>query len=330
MKKLLAAFLFTVTVQPVQGQEMVLAASEMARTLALEMKERGKTRVAVATFRDHLGAVTLVGAFFSEEVTSQLLVFKGNNLSVVERSRTDAVLAEQKLGLDGLRESGKLDAFVKILQVDALVVGTITTLPELGNRMRVNARLIAVPSGEGLASASVFVPLTSPRTDQPDSPPTVKQDELLKQGIPGPGGRVAPLSSRSVAVCPAAGQAQQTVESDDFSFALRCCRATGDKVTCDFIITNQRDDRGLNIYGNSRVFDEFGNEYYVVEGKLGNTRRDWGTAGPSALSNHLVSDIPIKAELSFAKIATEAQLLTVLEIICLNSSVQFRNVPVTR
>ncbi len=300
MKRFLAAVLLIVTALPVHGQEIVVAASDMARTLALEMKEQGKTRVAVATFRDHLGAVTPVGAFFAEELTSQLLIFKGNSLTVVERSRTDAVFAEQKLGLDGLRESKKLDAFVKILQVDALVVGTITKLPELGNRMRINARLIGVPSGEGLASASVFVPLTS----LPDSLPSV----------PPP---------------PPAPQAGQVASQDlkGVTYELLGCTKTDRTVMCQLVVTNNLADRTLEVhltprdYERTFLYDQRG--YY-----FGSTRLVIGDVDTTDVvaRKFLIAGIPTSLRIYFKGVPPTIEFIKIFQLGTRDGPLEFRNI----
>jgi TolB-like protein len=293
---------------PLFGQELVFAASDMARTLALEMREQGKRSVAVSTFRNLDGETTPVGAFFAEELTTQLVAVKDEDLVVVERSRTDAIFEEQKLGIDGLRESGKLDAFVKVLEVDALVVGTISTIPELGGKMRINARLIAVPSGEALTSASAFA---RSETTPDRHPPRKSPDEATggSGGSRDPSTPSGPMSQRA----------------DGFLFELDRCEPQGGTLVCTFFVTNQAGDRTLQLISRgSRVVTSSGDGYLAKRKELG-SRSTNGTAGIE-----IVSGIRTRGALHFPGVPPMSGRIPLLEIVCWapngRFSVQFRDV----
>jgi len=90
------------------------------------------------------------------------------------------------------------------------------------------------------------------------------------------------------------------------------------QVTCDFIITNQAEDKTLRIYGRSRVFDEYGNEYSAVAAKLGIETYKFG----GYIYNDLISGIPTKAQVSFLNFPEPSEFLTILELDCSSFKVQ--------
>lgn len=294
-----APFLVCVTTGLASGQEIVFAAEGIARTLALEMREHGKTTVAISSFRElATGQATPVGAFLAEELVTQLTKV-GTDLTVIERSRTDAIFDEQQLGLDGLREPGRLDAFVKVLEVEALVVGTITTLPELGGKSRINARLIAVPTGEILASDSDFVPLKDVKVDP--HPP----------GLPRPIERVSRDSWKTL----------------DFE-ALGCNRRDRD-LLCEILVTNNDHDLEVYFYAsNSFVYDERGSRYEPKQVKVANI------ASNRHVQILLVSEVPTRITLSYEGLppsgVKQVKLLTLRFQAGNTATISLRDVSVTR
>ncbi len=288
-------------------QELDKLSQEMAQDIA----KAGKSTLAVVDFTDLQGNVTALGRFLAEEF-SVALADAGQGFRVIDRTHLASILREHELSETGLIDPSTARELGKITGVEALITGSLTPF---GDSVRIAVKILDTESATIIGSARGNIAKTGAIGD------------LLVAGIGGPGGGPAPASGPVAAPPASQVRAQQTVESDEISFALRGCKVAGGKVTCDFIITNQGKDRDLYLDYRSRIFDEYGNEYAGIDGKLGNKSAKFSR---SSFSNKVISGIPTKAEISFSKIADESRLLTMLEIHCYYFNVQFRNVPVTR
>ncbi|HEX3044631.1 MAG TPA: FlgO family outer membrane protein [Bacillota bacterium] len=109
-----------------------------------------KMRVAVIEFSDLQGNVPDLGKYIAEELTTRLVLT--NQFEVVERTLLNKVMAEHKLSLSGLIDVNSAKEIGKILGVAAIISGTIT---DLGDNVKVNARLINTETGSIAAVASV-------------------------------------------------------------------------------------------------------------------------------------------------------------------------------
>lgn len=111
---------------------------------------RGKATLAVVEFSSLSGGVTDLGRLLSEELITRL--FATGHYKVIERLLLNKAIAEHKLQLQGLVDPRSAKELGKILGVDAIMSGTIA---DLGDSLRVNARLIATETGEVLSVAAV-------------------------------------------------------------------------------------------------------------------------------------------------------------------------------
>lgn len=107
-----------------------------------------KPKIAVVDFTDLEGRVSNLGRLLSEELISRL--FLAGNFRVVERLLLNKTIEEHKLQLQGLVEPRSAKELGKLLGADAIVCGT---LADVGDSVRVNARLISTETGEVLSVA---------------------------------------------------------------------------------------------------------------------------------------------------------------------------------
>lgn len=296
----LSILLVLLASSPLAAQDVVVAASEIAQTLTLGMTEKGKTKVAVASFRDQSGKATPLGGFLAEEIANQVVAFSRGNLRVVERTRTDAIFEEQRLGLDGLREPSNLDAFVRVLEVDALIVGTLTSLPELGDLTRVHARLIAVPTGEVLTSASRSVRLGSVQTAQ------LPEESTLPQGG-----------------VTATGDSWKTIDFEPIR-----CEQEARRTLCHLIVTNNDRDRELSFYFHrTYLYDQTGRRFQASSGKVANL------TGSQDVEMRLVSGVPTAVTVTFEGLPSGVNLVKLLHLYLYSSEwssgeAELRNIPI--
>lgn len=119
-------------------------------------------------------------------------------------------------------------------------------------------------------------------------------------------------------------KAEQVVEENGFKWELQNCRRAGQKVICNFLVTDtgQR-DKELSLIGrSSRMFDLSGNEYRVTANNIGEDKT----------YTNLIRGIPTKASFTFL-LPPEVTKIAVFEIIY-NSSLdelklQFRDINVS-
>jgi TolB-like protein len=104
--------------------------------------------VAVLPF-ETLGGESAGGRIVSERLIPPLV---NSGLEVVERSLLESVMREQKLRLSGLVSASSVRELGRILDVTAVVTGTVTVLKD--DRVEINARLIDTQTAQ-VISASV-------------------------------------------------------------------------------------------------------------------------------------------------------------------------------
>lgn len=125
----------------------------LAEAVGAAARAGGVATVAVVPFRAAGGEDRAGGLALSERLVGRLL--QGGTVDVVERTRLEAVLAEQRLGADGVVDPRRAAALGKVLGADAVITGTYVTLS--GGRVEVHARLIDVESSRVLGAASARV-----------------------------------------------------------------------------------------------------------------------------------------------------------------------------
>lgn len=141
-------------------ESSAIAASELDQRLdgltqqiTKKMGEKSKKKIAVVEFSDLQGSVNNFGRYLSEELITRL-VNSGKFEDVVERRLLTKVISEHKLSLTEIVDPSSAKQLGKILGVDAIVSGTVS---DLGNSLKVNARLIGTETGSIFAAASTTI-----------------------------------------------------------------------------------------------------------------------------------------------------------------------------
>jgi TolB-like protein len=111
-----------------------------------------KSTIAVAEFPDLNGTVTELGQFVAEELITRL--HRSGNFHVIERRQLSKVMAEHELNMSGIVDGSTARQLGQILGVDAIASGTIT---DLGEVLKLNARLISTETGTIFAVAAVEI-----------------------------------------------------------------------------------------------------------------------------------------------------------------------------
>jgi len=124
---------------------------------------------AVLLFQSDGGSIARFDAFVTDDVIRRLS--RAKNLKLIERTRLDLVLAEQKLGESGLISKNDAIKIGSILPVDSVVAGTYRYRDE---KIRVNGRIVDVTTGKVRDTFSFTIPYPARKPAAVDAP--VKTD----------------------------------------------------------------------------------------------------------------------------------------------------------
>ena len=281
-----------------------------------EMKKVTRVAITEFTYGDEFND-------FTRNVQDMLytnLIQRG--MTVVEREKMEQVLNELGKSFSGMIDSSTAAEIGKMLGVEAIVVGTVA---DMGNSVDLRTRLVDVEKGAAITAAQIDV---------------VKDPTIT--GFLGSGVRRSVYGEKGV-TSPKEVKTIQEVNAQSFNFRLVDWRKKGEGIIFNLVITSDQDSWiGMYSYpayiskwsksvkGNTRIFDEFGNEYFTNNIQLGNYIMD---KNRGYVGNTLVANVPMKVIVSFDNFSSQAKIITLLEIRCYANdkffSVQFRNIPIT-
>jgi len=275
----------------------------------------GKKIIAVVDFTDLQGNVTELGRFLAEEL-SVALASAGKGFEVVDRTHLKKIIEEHKLSSTGLIDPQTARELGQIAGVEALIAGSITPF---GDSVRLAVKILDTNTAKMIGASSA------------DIPKTKAIEELLAKGI----GEMTTSSIQApIQTTPSAQrkspQAVQKVEVNNFTFELLQCKISGTSIACTVLITNNAEDRLLQLSGDSRtrVIDDLGNESKFGRLQIGpDSTTNW------VIERSFVSGIPTKAVFTFENLSPQATFVALLEIRCYSDKefkAQLRNIPVTR
>jgi len=304
-----------------QAQELDIQLNNLTNQMVKSLSQENKSKIAIMEFPDLHGNISEFGKFIPEELTTRL--FMTRKFDVLERQLLNKVLDEQNLGLTGLIDASSAAQIGKVLGVEAIVTGTIT---DIGNMIRINARLISTETAGVFAVASVSIEkephivemmnrFSSTAARQNSSPPTVPDQE-----IPAPPQRTPTAPPTSVA--------KATVE--EFEFEVVANTLTPDnRLIIDVVITNKAiGDKEITIRSASRLYDNLGQEYNLSVRSIGTKSIDHH----SHLTHLFISNVPTKMTIEFEKIDPRAESVALLHLSLWNlrNDAQLRNFKINR
>jgi len=244
-------------------------------------------------------------------------------MTVVEREKMEQVLEELGKSFTGMLDSSTAAEIGKMLGVEAIVVGTVA---DMGNSVDLRARLLDVEKGTAITAAQIDVV----------KDPTITG--FLVSGVR------STLYGESGIAPPKEAKIIQEVNIQSFNFKLINWEKKADGIYFELNVTSDQDS-WLGMYsrigytpkfrkdgiGKTRIFDEFGNEYFASNIQLGNYVID---KKYSNVQNTLVAGVPMKVIVSFDNFLSQAKIITLLEIRCYANdkffSAQFRNIPILK
>lgn len=289
------------------AQKIDEVADDLANQIASSLKSGGKNKIAVLGFTDLSSRSIPLGRLISDELTNKLFAKGEGKFQIVERSRIEEVFNEQKLGLSGVLEEKRVQMAGQIAGVDALLTGTIATFE---HQLRINARLIGVPSAKLFSIASAYMDRSGVTDDllRPDPSSPQGKGSVKKQNV-------GPIARK---------------EFKDISVELLECTHTAGLITCKLILTNNGDDSSITIGHNSHediiyIYDQRGYIFRASEVKIGDKRGDtWG------VDKLLITGIPMSLQIFFEEIPPAVESIKILSIRTSIGNIEFRDVPLTK
>lgn len=285
--------------------------NNISAAMAEKIAAAGKTKVAVVDFTDLQGNVTELGRFIAEEFSTSLLIAR-KGFTVIDRTHLIALLKEHKLAAKGLIDPTTAKKLGKIAGAEALITGTLTPL---GESVKITVKLLDTETAALIDANRGNIPMTD----------AIKK--LMETGVGSSTGQKTPSYK------PKTIKSKQSKVEKDFVFDLLHCKISDRTVTCTLMITNNADDIELEIAGESRIYDDFGNEHRAQTVQIANTNRNLN--GLSWIGKVLISGVPTKAILTFQKVSLEATMISSFKIRCEANErgyfwVNFRNIPLTK
>ena len=301
-----------VVIQKPIKDDLDLKLTDLTKQIINSLTETRKSRIAIIEFSDLEGNITQFGKYLSEELITRL--FRTGRFKVVERQFLNKIIEEHKLSYTHFFDEESVKEIGKLLGVDAIASGSVI---DLGDSVKVNARLIATQTGSIFAVASVEIVKDKRVADmiarKAKSPYQKKKIVTKAPESPSPKPE-EPKEEPKVAI--------KRVESNNFTFELNKVTKSDSGVICDLLITNNGEDRNLRLCGkyyskHSRIFDKSGNAYNGDRAELGTAR------GRSAMYL-LPSGIPIKGRVYFEKRSSQADEIVLMELFVVHGNRSIR------
>ena len=284
---------------------------DLSLTMAENIVKAGIKIIAVVDFTDLQGNVTELGRFIAEEF-SVALAGAGKGFELVDRTHLKSIAQEHKLSTTGVIDPKTARELGRIVGVEALLTGVITPFED---SVRLTIKVLETNTAKIIDASAGNIAKTK----------TI--EELMAREIEAPW-------SESPSISPTKTEIIQTVQTEEFLFALKECKLSGKIVTCSFTVTNksEKDLVKVNIVGMySRLYDDLGNEYYANSITIGEESDD------SYVRRILAPQTPTKFILQFREVSPEAKTAVVIVIQVATDSgsgrsedLFFRNIPITK
>jgi TolB-like protein len=195
-------------------------------------------RLAVLDFTDAKGAVTPIGQFLAEELSTQILV--AGELKVAEHIVVDSTLKKFHVTQLEPAQAHAIKQAAKALHADVFLTGSYSDSPD---GFRVTVKLLSPSTVQSLGATRGTIPKTGPLVElikEANKPPVVKVDTAAKPPPPPPG-----LGSHS---------------NEYYQLVVTALHRWNNQVTADLTIENKssRDVKVLCLLQDTLLEDEHG------------------------------------------------------------------------
>jgi len=221
---------------PLTAQEMTgsveAGLQTLARTLLAGLPVDQHPALSVLPFPGADQSCPVLSVYVVDELTTTLVSTVRPRPRVVERQQLEAIIAQNRLD-EFLTDPEQRRRLGGLSGISAVVLGTFATI---GDRLRINARLVAIDTGETTSAAAVSVPRTG------------EIAELLRQSS-GRGRNCLPEPTTRSVLRTSPGMLATTVtrplptgeacqEQDDVRVCTRNVRRNGQDIQLSLVIEN--------------------------------------------------------------------------------------------
>ena len=204
-----------------QAQDVRSQLQQLANDLSKQIEAKGKKRVVIASFLSLDNKETQLGRYMADKFG--IGVMKANtSLQLTDRSQLAQVLRDNKLGAERILDPKTIPTLGRLTGAEVIVTGNYTALD---NSLDITVKAIDLERGVTLAVTEGSISRTS------------EINKLLGQvdeTRPDEGGN-EPVTSTKLNC--------KSRNAAGVLFSLKQCTLTGRTLTCDLIVSNNRDDR---------------------------------------------------------------------------------------
>lgn len=305
-----------------EPQTLDFQLDKMTNQMVKSLSDKGKRKIAILEFPNLSGQISKLGKFIPEELTTRL--FRTQRFEVIERQLVNQVLSEMNFQASGLVAPSSAAEIGKMLGVDAIVSGTIT---DLGQEIRLNARIIEVESANVFAVSSVTIKKESYLADMMNKfADGDKQEKTNEKTESEP---VADTDDKKQTPKP---DYPKTIV-DGMELKINSVKMGMDnRLIIEFTFTNttfkDKEVRfGIRKKSWAVIYDSRGYEFIGGTVQVGNKKSG------SSLGHLFISDVPTKVTYSFKEVNPEMKLVKLFKFKIWhdsNGEVTFRDMPVIR
>lgn len=155
---------------------------QLAEGVIADAVKAKRNRVAVLDFTDSKGAVTPIGQFLAEELSTQILV--AGELKVADHTMVDSTLKKFHVTQLEPTQASAVKQAAKALHADVFLTGSYSDSPD---GFRVTVKLLSPSAMQSLGATRGTIPKAGPLTElikEANKPPVVKVDIAAKPAPP--------------------------------------------------------------------------------------------------------------------------------------------------
>lgn len=131
---------------------------ELASKIVQNSIENDKNSIAIAAFPHTNGDVSELSNYLADELVLKLFNVPDSHLTIMERSQLNKIFQEMSLSQSGVVDVETIQQLGQLHGVDALIIGSIT---EMGESIRINARMTDTETGKVFSAAGTTIAKTA-------------------------------------------------------------------------------------------------------------------------------------------------------------------------
>lgn len=136
--------------------------TDLAQQIVKNSVANGKKSIAISSFQHINGDQSELSNYIADELVLKLFNIPEASLEIIERGQLNKIFQEMQFNMTGVVDTKTIQELGKVHGVGALVLGSIT---EMGESIRINARLIDTETGRVFSAAGTTIAKTATIAD---------------------------------------------------------------------------------------------------------------------------------------------------------------------